>query len=332
MNNRTRHGTTRMMWMLILGLLPAGNFISDAGAAESYPNRPLRMIVPYGAGGSYDLIARVVAQKLTGQLGQQVIVDDRPGAAGRIGMGIAVKAAPDGYNLIVLGNTQVIAPIVYLKVPYDLNHDIVPVTTVATITNTLMINPSVSARSVSEFIAWTRSKPGTVLFGSGGTGGITHLAGELFKSMSGADITHVPFKAGVFANTAVMNGEIQMAFLNAYGALPLMQAGRVRLLAVTGLQRSRYLPTLPTLDESGLKGYELQEFHSIALPAGTPNAIVKRLYTELVKALSSPELKEKLSSQAAEPAVSSPAEFRAMLRAEHEKYSKIVKSVGIKPE
>lgn len=332
MKNRTRYDAARIMWMLILGLLPAGDFIPDAGAAESYPNRPLRMIVPYGAGGSYDLIARVVAQKLTEQLGQQVVVDSRPGAAGRIGMGIAVKSAPDGYNLIVLGNTQVIAPTVYLKVPYDLNHDIIPVTTVATITNTLVINPSVPARSVSEFIAWTRSKPGTVLFGSGGTGGITHLAGELFKSMSGADITHVPFKAGVFANTALMSGDIQMVFLNAYGALPLMQAGRVHLLAVTGLQRSRYLPTLPTLDESGLKGYELQEFHGIALPAGTPNAIVKRLHTELAKALSSSELKERLSSQAAEPAVSSPAEFGAMLRAEHEKYSKIVKSVGIKPE
>lgn len=332
MSNRTWYGVTRIVWTLVLGLPLACTFTFHADAAENYPNRPLRIIAPYGPGGSYDLIARIVAQKLTEQLGHQVIVDDRPGAAGRIGMATAVNSTPDGYNLIVLGNTQVIASIVYKKVPYSLQTGIIPLTTVATITNTLVINPSIPAQSVSEFIAWTKLKPGTTFFGSGGTGGITHLTGELFKSMSGANIVHVPFKAGVFANTALLTGEIQMVFLNAYGALPLINASKVRGLAVTGLHRSRYLPTLPTLDESGLKGYDIQEFHGLALPADAPDAIVKRLYAEILKAISSEEFKEKLVSQAAEPAPSSPAEFKAMLKAEHAKYLKIVNAVGIKPE
>jgi tripartite-type tricarboxylate transporter receptor subunit TctC len=301
-------------------------------AAQAYPSRPIRFIVPYGAGGSYDLIARLVAQKLTEQLGQQVIVDNRPGAAGRIGMEIAVKSAPDGYNIIAIGNSQIIAPIVYGKAPYDLARDIAPITTVATIVNTLVVNPSVPAQSIAELVALSKAKPKTIRFGSGGTGGVTHLMGELFKNMSGADITHVPYKAGILSINATMGGEVQMVFLNAFNATPLIQSGKLRGLGVTSLQRSRYLPTVPTLHESGIKGYELQEFHGIVVPRGTPPQIVKRLHAELSKALSSSDLVEKLTFQAAEPAIRTPEQFRDFIRTEHGKYEQIVKSVGIRPE
>jgi tripartite-type tricarboxylate transporter receptor subunit TctC len=310
----------------------AALFSTAVFGADSYPSRPVRLIAPYGAGGSYDLIARLLAQKLSEQTGQQVIVDNRPGAAGRIGMEIAVKSAPDGYTIVTIGNSQIIVPLVYGKAPYDLARDIVPITTVATITNTLVIHPSVPAQSVSEFIALCKAKPRTIRFGSGGTGGVTHLMGEMFKSMSGADITHVPYKAGVLSINATMGGEVQMIFLNAFNSIPLIQSGKLRGLAVTSLQRSRYLPSLPTLDESGLKGYELYEFHGIVAPRGLPADVAKRLHTEISRALSSPDLVEKLTAQAAEPSIRSPDQFRQLVKTEHDKYEQIVKSVGIKPE
>ncbi|MGZ5178126.1 MAG: Bug family tripartite tricarboxylate transporter substrate binding protein [Burkholderiales bacterium] len=300
--------------------------------AQAYPNRPVRLIAPYGAGGSYDLIARIVAQKLGEQLGQQVIVDNRPGAAGRIGMETAVKAAPDGYTLVTIGNSQVIVPIVYGKAPYDLARDITPITTTATITNTLIVNPSLPARSVAELVALSKSKPQTVRFGSGGTGGITHLMGEYFKSMSGADVTHVPYKAGIMSVNATLGGEIEMIFLNAFQAAPLIQSGKLRGLAVTSLQRSRFLPSLPTLDESGLKGYEVLEFHSIAAPRGLQADVLKRLHSEIAQAVSSRDVTEKLTQQAAEGSVRSPEQLRQFIKTEHDKYEQIVKTVGIKPE
>ena len=305
---------------------------TNGASAQGYPSRPIRLITPYGAGGSYDLIARIVAQKLADQVGQPVIVDNRAGASGRIGMEAAVKAAADGYTLVTVGNSQVIVPLVYGKAPYDLARDITPITTTATITNTLIVNPSVPARTVTELVALSKSKPNSMRFGSGGTGGITHLMGEFFKSMSGADITHVPYKAGIGSVNATLGGEIEMIFLNAFQAAPLIQSGKLRGLAVTSLQRSRFLPALPTLDESGLKGYEVLEFHSLAAPQGLPPAVLKRLHSEIATAATSRDVVEKLTHQAAEPAVRSPQQFRDFIKAEHDKYERIVKTVGIKPE
>jgi tripartite-type tricarboxylate transporter receptor subunit TctC len=303
-----------------------------AAESQTYPSRPIRLIAPYGAGGSYDLIARILAQKLSEQLAQQVIVDNRPGASGRIGMETAVKAAPDGYTLVTVGNSQVIVPIVYGKAPYDLARDITPITTTATITNTLIVNPSVPARSVAELVALSKKQSAPLRFGSGGTGGITHLMGEYFKSMSGANVTHVPYKAGVMSVNATLGGEIEMIFLNAFQAAPLIQSGKLRGLAVTSLQRSRFLPALPTLDESGLKGYEVLEFHSVAAPRGLPPQLLKRLHTEIGNAVMSKEVTEKLAQQAADPSIRSPEQLRQFIQTEHDKYERIVKTVGIKPE
>jgi tripartite-type tricarboxylate transporter receptor subunit TctC len=315
-------------WCWVCGALLS----AEVSMAQAYPNRPVRLIAPYGAGGSYDLIARIVAQKLGEQMGQQVIVDNRPGAAGRIGMETAVKAAPDGYTLMTIGNSQVIVPIVYGKAPYDLARDITPITTTATITNTLIVNPALPARSVTELVALSKSKPQTIRFGSGGTGGITHLMGEYFKSMSGADVTHVPYKAGIMSVNATLGGEIEMIFLNAFQAAPLIQSGKLRGLAVTSLQRSRFLPSLPTLDESGLKGYEVLEFHSVAAPRGLPADVLKRLHSEIAQAVSSRDVTDKLTQQAAEGSVRSPEQLRQFIKTEHDKYERIVKTVGIKPE
>ncbi len=315
---------------LIVGLCMT--FATNLAVAQKYPTKTIRLIAPYGAGGSYDLIARIVAQKLTEQLGQQVLVDNRPGAAGRIGMEFAVKSAADGYSLMTIGNTQVIVPIVYGKAPYALDHDITPITTIATITNTLLVHPSLPARSVAQLVSLSKSKPKSINFGSGGTGGITHLMGELFKSMSGADVSHVPFKAGIMSVNATLGGEIEMVFLNAFSAAPIVKSGKLRGLAVTSLLPSRYFPSLPTLSESGLKGYEIDEFHSLAAPRGLPPDVLKMLHTEISKAVNSRDVVDKLTLQAAEPSLRSPEQMRDFLKAEHDKYEKIVRTVGIKPE
>lgn len=332
MPTRIASAAKRPARLLCVTLLLTCAWVATVGAADSYPDRPLRIISPYGAGGSYDVIARIMAQKLGEQLGQQVVVDNRPGATGRIGMELGVKATPDGYSLITIGSSQTIAPSVYISVPYDLSRGIAPIMMFATITNTLIIHPSVPAHSVSEFVALAKAKPGSMRYGSGGTGGITHLAGELFNRLAGTDITHIPYKAGALASIALLGNEVQMNILNMLNSLPHIQSGKLRALAVTGLKRSQYQPALPTLDESGLKGYEVLEFHSLAFPGGTPKAIVTRMNSELAKALASDDVKQKLSQQAAEPTTTTPEQFGAFLLAEQAKYARIVKAIGLKPE
>ena len=321
---RTRH------WIAVLPLLAACAPLA-AGAADVFPNRRLTIVVPYGAGGSYDVLARLLGQRLGEQLGQQVVIDNRLGAAGRIGMEFAVKSAPDGYTLVTVGNSQVIVPSVYLSVPYDLRA-LAPLAGIGTITNTLLVNPSVPAQSVAELVALAKANPGKLLFGSGGTGGITHLAGELFKSSAGIDIVHVPFKTGSLAVTAQIGNELQLNVVNLLTSMPHVQAGRLRALGVTGLKRSPYLPAIPTLDEQGVKGYDIQEFHTLAAPGGTPPAIVARLNDEINKALAAPQVKERMSQQTAESLTMTPEQTRAYILAEQEKFARIVKSVGIKPD
>jgi tripartite-type tricarboxylate transporter receptor subunit TctC len=203
---------------------------------------------------------------------------------------------------------------------------------VATITNALLVNPALPARTVSELVALSKAKPESIRFGSGGTGGITHLMGEYFKSMSGGDLTHVPYKAGIMSVNAALGGEIEMIFLNAFQAAPLLKDGKLRGLAVTSLERSRFMPSLPTLDESGLKAFEVLEFHSLAAPRGLPAELVKRLHSEIAKAVSSPQVAEKLAQQASEASIRTPEEFRDFIQSERDKYERIVKTANIKPE
>lgn len=315
-----------------IGVMVACSFLAGEVGAQTYPNRPIRFILPYSPGGSYDAVARLIGLALTDRWGQQVIVENRPGAAGRIGMEVAIKATPDGHSLIMLGNNQTITPSVHRMVPYNLARDIDPVGMVATITNVLVVHPSVPAGSVAELVSLAKARPGTINFSSGGTGGITHLAGELFKSMTGVNIVHVPFKGGAFAVIGVVGGQTQMMLLNTLNAVPHVKVNRLRGLAVTGLKRSGYLPDLPTLDQSGLKGYEIVEWYAVAVPVGTPRQIIAKLSGELAGIMNSPDMKEKLSRQNADAAPGKPEELRAFLKADLAKYARIVRDAGIKPE
>lgn len=301
------------------------------GAGQAYPSRPLRIVTPYGAGGSYDVIARIMGQKLADQMGQPVVVDNRPGATGRIGMEIGVKAAPDGYTLLVVGSSQTIAPSVHLRVPYDLKTSLQPLMMFATISNAAVIHPSVPAQNLQEFIHLAKAKPG-VRFGSGGTGGITHLAGELFANLAGVKMDHVPYKAGALATNAILANEIQFYILNLLNSLPHVEAKRLRALAVTGLKRSSFAPALPTLDELGLKGYDVIEFHSMALPAGTAKNIVTRLHNEFTKALKAEDTIKRFALLAAEITIGAPEQHLAYLLSEQAKYAKVVKTIGLKPD
>lgn len=321
---------------LLIGLavsaLACCGTVAAAVAADSYPNRPLRIVNPYGAGGSYDIISRIMGQKLGEQMGQQFVVDNRPGATGRIGMEIGVKALPDGYTLIVVGSSQTIAPSVHLKVPYDLKSGIQPLMMFATISNAVVIHPSLPTQNLQEFLAFVKSKPSSVRFGSGGTGGITHLAGELFATMAGVKMDHVPYKAGALATNAVLANETQFYILNLLNSLPHVQTNRLRALAVTGLKRSSFAPNLATLDELGLKGYDVTEFHSMALPPGTPKSIVDHLRGEFTKALRNEDTIKRFAQLAAEITIGSPEEHAAYLLSEQTKYAKIVNAIGLKPD
>lgn len=300
--------------------------------AQSYPTKPIRFIVPYTAGGSVDAIARMVSQKLTENLSQQVIVENRSGAAGRIGMETAVKATPDGYSMVMLANNQTIVPSVYKEIPYDLARDLAPVGMMATLANVLVVHNTVPANSVAELINLAKAKPGTINFGSGGSGGTTHFAGELFKFLAQVNIVHVPYKGSAPAMNDLVAGSVQMMLLNMLNSLPHIRSGRLKGLAVTSLRRSRFAPDLPTLDESGVKGYELVEWYGIAVPANTPRQIVAKLHDELAKAMNSADVKDRLDKQAVEVALGSSVEFGAFLKADLAKYAQIVKDAGIRPE
>jgi len=302
------------------------------GAEEQWPARPLRVIVPYGVGGSYDAIARVIANQLSDQLGQQLIIDNRAGAAGRIGMDLAVKAPPTGYTLVVLGNSQAIVPSVHVNVPYKLDRDFAYVSMVASVPNALLLHPSVPAQNIGEFVALAKAKPGTLRWGSGGSGSSGHLACELFRSMTGADIVHVPYKGAALAITALLANEVQAYVSNLVNAVPQVQAGKLRALAVTGLNRASALPNVPTLNETVAKGYDMVEFHGLAAPKGTPSAIVTRLNREIAKALASAETRTRFAQQGADPAPSTPQAFERFVLAEQAKYAGIVRAIGMKPE
>ena len=305
---------------------------TSAATAQRYPDKPVRMLLPYTAGGSYDVIARQSGQKLTQMWGQQVVVDNRPGAAGRIGMEMGVKAVPDGYTIVMLGNNQTIVPSVYKEVPYDLVRDFAPVTMLATLGNILVVHPTVPAASVADLINLAKAKPGTINFGSGGTGGITHLAGELFKSMAAVNIVHVPYKGGALAMNDLVGGQVQMMLLNMLNSIPHIKSGRLKALAVTTSKRSRFVPDLPTLDESGLKGYDIVEWYAIAVPAKTPKSVIMKLNADFNASMTDPEIKEKLDRQAVEVVAGTPEELGAFLKADLQRYARIVKDAGIKPE
>jgi tripartite-type tricarboxylate transporter receptor subunit TctC len=298
---------------------------------SAYPTKPIRLIVPFPPGGATDIIARAVAQKLSETWGQSIIVDNRPGAGGNIGTELVAKAAPDGYTLEMgTVGTHAINASLYAKIPFDNVKDFAPIILVAGVPNVLEVTPSLPVNSVQELIAYAKANPGKLNFASSGNGTSIHLSGELFKVMTGVQMTHVPYKGSAPALQDLIAGQVQLMFDNLPPSLPQIKAGKLRALAVTSATRAPALPDVPTVAESGLPGFEASSWFGLLAPAGTPPAIIAKINTEVATWLASPEGKEKLASIGANAAGGSPEDFARHIHAETTKWAKVVKESGAK--
>jgi tripartite-type tricarboxylate transporter receptor subunit TctC len=306
---------------------------SSAAVAQAWPAKPLRFVVPFPPGGATDIITRVIATRLGEQLGQSVVVENRPGAGGSIGSDAVAKAAPDGYTILMATNsTHSIGPALNPKIPYVVERDFAPVTEVARSPDILVASPALGVSTVREFIALAKARPGQLNFASSGNGTIVHLSGELFKSMAGIDLVHVPYKGTALAIPDLISGRVAILFENIIAAGADVKGGKVKALAVSGPSRSALFPDLPTIGESGLPGFETFTYFGVFAPAGTPKEIVTRLNAELVKLLKTPEMREAILRQGAEPVASTPAQFAAVVKSESEKWAKVIKAAGVKAE
>ncbi|HKA43449.1 MAG TPA: tripartite tricarboxylate transporter substrate binding protein [Burkholderiales bacterium] len=307
--------------------------LATPGYAQQYPSRPVRFVVPFAPGGSTDTLARTLGVKLADALGQQVVVDNRSGGNGNIGMEIVAKSPPDGYT-IVLGYIAnlAIAPSLYSKLPFDPIRDYEPVTQLASSPNVLTAHPSVPARSLKELIALAKAKPGQVSFASTGVASVGHLTGELLNSLAGMKMTHVPYKGGGQAIIDLLGGHVQAMFSGFTAAMPHIKAGKIRALAVTGATRSPALADVPTIAEQGFPGVEATAWYGVLLPARTPRTIVTRLHDETVKALHFQDVKERLDGLGFEIVGSTPEQFGAYIKSEIGKWEKVVKASGAKPD
>ena len=301
-----------------------------AHAQDDYPNRTVRIIVPFAPGGSTDVVARILADKLGTELKQSFVVENRAGAGGNIGADAVAKASPDGYTLL-MGTTGVLAinKYLYKEMSFDPERDLVPVSYTSLITNILVVNPQVPAKTVGELVALARAKPGSLTFASSGAGSSTHLSAELFKSMAGVDILHVPYKGSSQAITDLMGGQVTMLFDNAPSSIPFVEQGKLRALAVTSTKRLPNLPDVPTLDEAGVKGYESLSWSGIMAPAGTPKRVIDKLNAAIEKILRDPDVKQRFASLGVEPVGGPPEAFSRHIRAESEKWARVVKTANI---
>jgi len=302
-------------------------------AADAYPSKPIRFVVAFPPGGGTDIIARSIAQKLAERLAQQVVVDNRPGAGGNIGTDIVAKSAPDGYTML-MGSAGPLAinASLFASMPFDPVRDLAPVTLAASTPNVLVVHPSLRATTVKELIALAKAKPGEINFASSGHGTPAHLAGELFDSMAGVKMIHVPYKGAAPALADLLGGQVQIMFSTMPPALPHVKDGKLRALAVTSLKRSPAMPELPTVDEAALPGFEANTWHGVLVPAGTPVPIIARLNREIVAILHLPDVVERLSGQGAEAQGSTPEEFAAYIKSETLKWAKVVRESGAKAE
>ena len=318
-----------MMRRALLGLCLLAGLAAPA-AAQEYPTRAVKIIVPFGAGGPADVFARFVGQHLSESLKQPFVIENRPGAGAIIGTDEAAKAAPDGYTLLMMSNTHTTNETLIAKKSYQLMRDFVPVSPVNSSDLLMVIHPDVPAKTLAEFIAYAKSKPGALNYASSGPGTPYHMAGELFKAMTGTDIVHVPHRNSGEARNSVIGGHVQMMIDAITTTAPTVQAGQVRALGTTGLKRSDVLPDVPTIAESGVPKYEATIWLGIMAPAGTPQPIVDKLNGEIRKMLAKPEIQQSWIKQGAVPMVMTPAEFDKYLRADIEKWAEVVKVSGAK--
>jgi tripartite-type tricarboxylate transporter receptor subunit TctC len=305
---------------------------SGTAVAQNYPVKTVRLIAASSPGSAVDIVARIVAQKLTEQLGQQVIVDNRAGAGGNLGAELAAKAPTDGYSIFMASPAHAINTGLYRKLNYDLVRDFAPVSLATMGQYVIVVHPSLPAKSVKELIALARAKPAQLNYASAGSGNATHLAGELFNSMAHVKLVHVPYKGSGPAVTDLMGGQVQLMFANLVAAMPQVKSGKLRALAITGPKRTVAVPELPTVAEAGVPGYEVTSWFGVLVPAGTAREIIAKLNSELARALRAPDVRERLATDGAEPSPSTPEQFGAYIKTEIEKWTKVIRNANIAPE
>lgn len=318
---------------IVLCLFAMSGIAHAQDAAATYPDRPVKMIVPFPPGGATDIVGREISDRLSRALGQPFVVENRSGASGNIGMEAAARAEPDGYTLVIgAPQTLTINPQLFKSNPFNPQKELDPIIVVATVPNVLIINPKLPVYSVKELIAYAKERPGKVNYGSSSIGGTPHLSSELFKSMTGTDILHIPYRGSSPALTDLMGGQIEMMFDNLPASLPNIKSGRVKALAVTTKQRSNSAPDIPTMEEAGVAGFESQGWFSILAPAGTPPAILEKINAEVNTILATDSFKQRLANVGAAPMGGSIADFRALLDTETKRWSEVIKFANIKVE
>ncbi|MFO1307102.1 MAG: tripartite tricarboxylate transporter substrate binding protein [Burkholderiales bacterium] len=300
-------------------------------AAQPFPSKPVKLVIPFPPGGSLDNVGRLIAQKLSEAWGQQVVIENKPGAGGNIGADLVAKSPADGYT-VVMGalSTHAVNPSLYPTMPYDAVRDFAPISLVAITPNVLIVNAAMPVTTVKELVAYAKAHPGRTNFGSGSNGSAGHLAGELFKIETGTDVAHIPYKGGAPALQALLAGDTQFMFDNLANAMAQVKGGKVRAIAVTTKDRSKLAPELPTMAEAGLPGFDISTWFGLLAPAGTPPDVIARWNADVVKVLNAPDVREKMLAQGAEPAPTTPAEFAAFIAKERDKYARIVKASGAK--
>ncbi|RLK39201.1 tripartite tricarboxylate transporter substrate binding protein [Cupriavidus plantarum] len=303
-----------------------------AHASAAYPDRPIRLVVPYPAGGAADTVARIVAAPLGTKLGQTIVVDNRPGASGVIGAGAVAKAAPDGYTLLLDATAHSVNPSLQPKLPYDTAKDFAPISLVVLVPNLMVVPPNSPFNSPKDIVARAKATPGKLTYASAGSGTAQHLAAELFRQQSGLNMLHVPYKGGAPALSDLMGGQVDMMFSNMAASYPLVSGKKLKVLATTGTKRSAALPDIPTIAESGLPGYQVYEWNGLFAPAGTSAEIVGTINKAIVEVMSQPAVKERLAAIGAEASANKPEEFRAFLEAEQAKWAKVIKQGNIRPD
>jgi len=317
--------TTKLQYAYALALAA----VAAGAAAQQYPSKPVRFVVPFVAGGPTDIQGRMLGEKLSQRLGQQFIIDNRGGANGNIGLEITAKAPPDGYTIVIATvGTWAVNPSLY-KQPFDVTRDFAPIIQVSTSPAVLVVHPSVPARNVKELIALAKSKPGQLNYGSSGVGGLGHISGALFGLMTGTKMVHIPYKSSAPSLTDLIAGQIQVLFNNAISTVPHINSGKARALAVTSLKRMQALPDLPTLDEAGVKGYDNSSWSAVGAPAGTPKEIISKLNSELAAILKLPDIQEKSAAVGADIIGGTPEQFAAYLKSEIAKFARVVKEAKI---
>ena len=321
------HKTAKLFLLALAGMIAAGGAL-----AQDYPSKPIRMIVGFPPGGGTDVMARLITPRMTEAWGQQVVIDNRAGATGIIGTDLVAKAVPDGYTLL-MGHvaTNAIAWSLFAKLPFDPAKDFAPITRVSSVPHVLVVHPSVDVRSVKELIALAKAKPGQLTFPSAGNGSTPHLAGEIFKTMTGVNLVHVPYKGTGQSLQDLLGGQVQVGFDTTAAEIQYVKAGRLRPLAVTTSKRIASLPDVPTVAESGVPGYEVTTWYGLFAPAGTPIAVVRKVFTETARIVRLPDVKERLDGMGTEETTNaSPEEFAALVKSDIAKYAKVVKAAGLR--